>query len=267
MVFQMIASSVPPASREHLEWLFLSQLPTVDKVVGLLARRHALSPDDAEEFLAWARMRLIENDYGILARFRGEASLPTYLTVVLTTLFREYRAQEWGRWRPSAAAKRRGSIAVRIEQLVARDGASVSHAVEALRASGATSLSEAALRRIAAELPMRTPLRPVRTSAAGFDAPGSQRADDLLEQADAERAAVVAREVLDKALVALPLEERRMVRLHYVESMTVADIARELALPQKPLYRRLQRALAALRAFLERAGISREDVRTFAAER
>jgi DNA-directed RNA polymerase specialized sigma24 family protein len=41
----------------------------------------------------------------------------------------------------------------------------------------------------------------------------------------------------------------------------VADIARRLDVPQKPLYRRLERALRTLRTALERAGVPVERVR------
>jgi hypothetical protein len=41
----------------------------------------------------------------------------------------------------------------------------------------------------------------------------------------------------------------------------VADIARELSTPQKPLYRRIDRLLARMRDDLERAGVSAEDIR------
>jgi DNA-directed RNA polymerase specialized sigma24 family protein len=55
------------------------------------------------------------------------------------------------------------------------------------------------------------------------------------------------------------------VRLHYMEAMSVADIARGLALPQKPLYKRLDRVLQRLRRELERAGVTREYVQTLSA--
>ena len=69
-------------SRQDLEAQFLAHLPAAERILSALARRHALSRDAAEEFSAWAKLRLIENDYAILAKFRGESSLATYLTVL-----------------------------------------------------------------------------------------------------------------------------------------------------------------------------------------
>ena len=79
------------------------------------------------------RLRFIENDYAAIRKFRGESSLGTYLTVVVAMLVRDYRVQRWGRWRPSAAARRLGDVAVRLETLVRRNGQAVHEAAETLR--------------------------------------------------------------------------------------------------------------------------------------
>lgn len=251
-------------TREVLEQLFLANLPAVEKILGALARRHALSRDAAEEFAAWANLRLIENDYAVLAKFRGESSLPTYLTVVLAMLFREYRVQEWGRWRPSAAAKRGGPLAISLETLVNRDGISLAEAGERLRTSGVTTMSDKELATLVAEFPVRTPLRPAQAIEPPADAVGADRADDIVVLEESSSAAAAAQTALDRALAELPGEDRLIVRLHYMESMSVADIARGLSLPQKPLYRRLERLLGLLRTGLERAGVSRDHVRELA---
>jgi RNA polymerase sigma factor for flagellar operon FliA len=61
----------------------------------------------------------------------------------------------------------------------------------------------------------------------------------------------------------MPAEDSMIIRLHYEEGMSVAEIARTLAIPQKPLYRRLERLLEHLREQLEAEGISRERVSDF----
>lgn len=250
--------------RQDLEAQFLAHLPAAEKILSALARRHALSPDAAEEFAAWAKLKLIENDYAVLAKFRGESSLPTYLTVVLSMLFREYRVQEWGRWRPCAAAKRGGPLAIRLDTLLNRDSMPLAHAGQLLRTSGATTLSDRELADIAAKFPMRAPLRPVQAEEQTADAAAPEHADDLIQGQEANAESAAAKRALAEALEELPTEEQLIVRLHYMESMTVADIARGLSLPQKPLYRRLERALSSLRRYLERAGVSHEHVRELA---
>jgi len=251
--------------RRELEAQFLANLPVAEKILSALARRHALSQDGAEEFSAWAKLRIIEHDYAILAKFRGESSLATYLTVVLAMLFREYRVQQWGRWRPSAAARRGGAMAVRLETLLQRDGMELAQVGEILRTSGATTLSDRELAEIAARFPRRAPMRPVEFREAPTEHASESRADETIVREEADADSKAAREALDQSLAALPTEDRLIVRLHYIEAMSVADIARGLALPQKPLYRRLERALSVLRSGLEGAGISREYVRNLVA--
>ena len=87
------------------------------------------------------------------------------------------------------------------------------------------------------------------------------RADEIVVAEEGEAEARAAQAALDRSLAALPSDDRLIVRLHFLEAMSVADIARALAVPQKPLYRRLQRSLQALRSGMERSGISREYVR------
>lgn len=253
-------------SRQQLESLFLAHLPVVDRIIGALAHRQALPPDVAEEFGAWAKLRLIENDYAILGKFRGDSSLATYLAVVLAMLLREYRVREWGRWRPSAAARRHGQLGVRLETIVCRDGLSLAEAGERLRTSGETQLSDTDLATIVSQFPRRPQMRPTSDTAALASVEASDRTDRVVDSEATAAESVAANQALVQALGELPEQDRLIVRLHYMESMSVADIARGLALQPKPLYRRLERSLAALRRRLERAGVSSEFVRELASE-
>ena len=51
-----------------------------------------------------------------------------------------------------------------------------------------------------------------------------------------------------------------MLRMRFWEDMSVADIARGLAVEQKPLYRRLERLLADLRKKLAGAGVTAQQL-------
>src|SRR5690242_4202099 len=146
--------------RQKLEALFLSQLGWIERVLAVTCRRHALARDEAEDFASWVTLRLIEDDYAVFRKFRGESSLTTYLAVVIAMLFRDYRTQRWGRWRPSAAAQRRGPLAIRLETLVYRDRLRLEQAAELLRTAGQTRLSDRDLAAVLSELPARRPMRP-----------------------------------------------------------------------------------------------------------
>lgn len=244
------------------EALLRENLRYLERVAASLCRRHGLVGDEADDFAGWARMRLVENDFAIVRRFRGESAFTTYLTVVTAMLFRDYRVALWGRWRPSAAARRMGDLAVRLETLVHREGFRLDQAGERLRSEGATELPDRALAELLARLPPRAPLRP---TLAGEDALAAVAAPELADaplaaaETDAERRA--ASDAVLRAVEGLPPEERVIVRMRVWEELSVADIARALGLPQKPLYRRLERIFSRLRADVERAGVTKGDVR------
>ncbi|HEX6038260.1 RNA polymerase sigma factor [Longimicrobium sp.] len=247
--------------RTELEALLTNNLGWVDRVAAQVCRRHGLDPDESDEFAGWARMRLVEDDYAVLRKFRGESAITTYLTVVVTMLFRDYRVSRWGRWRPSAAAKRLGDVATRLETLIYRDGYRLDQAGEMLRAAGHTDLPDRELLRLLSQLPARGQPRPQQVGDAPLEAqPAQSTADEVVlahEAADERDAAETA---LRRALDALPPEDRVIVHMRVWEGLSVADISRALSLEQKPLYRRLERIFGQLRKQLESAGITREDV-------
>ncbi|HEU0051656.1 MAG TPA: sigma-70 family RNA polymerase sigma factor, partial [Longimicrobium sp.] len=213
-------------------------------------------------FASWAKMKLIENDYASLRKYRGESTFASYLIVVLSMLFRDYRVREWGRWRPSAVARRLGPDAVELERLVHRDGVPVSQAINIHRSRSGTSRSDRELMEVLHQLPARNPLRPRRVDdEALFDAASGARADDILMAAetDAERENLLSE--LRKALDTLPSDDAQIITMRFVAGLTIAEIARALELQQKPLYRRAERILKTLRDLLEAAGISAHTMR------
>lgn len=251
--------------RTELEALLVANLPVVDRVLAIVGPRQGLRGDDLADFSSWAIARLVADDYAVLARFRGESSLTTYLTVVLTMAAREYRVARWGRWRASAAARVRGPLAVRLETLVYRDGLRLAEAAQLLRTRGETTLVDRALAALLAELPVRAGARGTARDATA-DLSASVIADDgttddavLRQETDAERALLGRR--LAAAIARLAPDDRVLVRLRFWEGLGVADAARALGVPQKPLYRRLERAIGVMRADLLAGGVSVEQVR------
>jgi RNA polymerase sigma factor for flagellar operon FliA len=250
-----------PLDRAGAEALFIESLETIERILGKLCRRYGVSGDEQDEFCSWAKSRLIDNDYGVLRQFRGESSTSTYLVVVIATLFREYRVQRWGRWRPSAAARRSGTVVLQLEQLLLRDRLPFRQAAETLRTKGVTILTDRELWSLVSVLPSRAPLRPdyVRDEALG-EMVSDKGADVLVatEAAQVEHHSAVS--ALDEAIAREPPEDRLILRLRFWENMGVADIARTLRIEQKPLYRRLAALLVRLRRNLESVGVSRSMV-------
>ena len=248
--------------RQQLETLFLENLALIERIARLLSRRHALPEADAEEFTSWLKAKIVEDGYAIFKKFRGDSALSTYLTVVVAMLFRDFRVQLWGRWRPSAAATRVGHVGVRLETLVRRDHLSLQQAAELLRTSGETSLSDRELAALLNELPERGPLRPIVGAIdSAADVASEAGADHLVSEGEMASERGRAHSILREALAAASEEDQVILRMHFWDGLTVAQISRALHLDQKPLYRRLQRLLDALRQRLEQQGLSRENVR------
>jgi RNA polymerase sigma factor (sigma-70 family) len=191
----------------------------------------------------------------VIRRFRGESSLGTYLTVVVASQVRDFRAARWGRWRPSAEARRLGPPAPRLERLVMRQGLSLSEAAEVLRSSNETSMSDRELADLLRRVPARGPMRPVQVSADALEQQWAPGDDDL--EVEEERARVL--EGLRDALEGLEVEDRLLLRMHFWEGLTIQAAARALNRDPKPLYKRMDRLRVQLRTRLQAAGIERGD--------
>jgi RNA polymerase sigma factor for flagellar operon FliA len=231
----------------------------------VLARHHGLHPDEADDFHSWVKEKLIENDYAIIGKYPGDATLRTYLATVIANLFLDYRNHNWGKGPPSAEARRLGPLAVRLERLLGRDGHTIDEAIEILRAR-ADQPCDGEVRSLAAKLTLRpNSRRPVR--ALPGDVASSDRADDGVYADERQKALDQASVALQEALAQLPGEDQLIFRLLIWENMSVADIARALRLEQKPLYKRIDRAKRRLAHYLQREGVDAGFVRDLLAER
>jgi RNA polymerase sigma factor (sigma-70 family) len=243
--------------------LFVSSLPLIESLVRDMARRHALSTADVEEFGSWVCERLIEDDYATLRKFRGRSSLKTYLNSVLAYLFADYRNARWGRWRPSAAARRCGPIGIRLEELMHRDGFTLREAKQFLL-SQTSDTTERDLNRIAARLPRRVKTVEVPLDAATHEVLDDSRSE--AEHADTEQASALLNAALREVLEALDPEEQLMTRMRYWDGRSVADIARIFRLDAKPLYRRLDAIEVRIRQGLLSRGMDKARVMDILAE-
>ncbi len=243
------------------ERLFLDNLGLVDQVVRGIAHRHRLSADETDELRDAIRLKLVENDYGVLRQFQQRCSLRTYLTTVVHRSFLDGRNARWGKWRPSLEARRQGATAVLLERLLTRDGLSFDQAVELLRTNHQVGESSEELYRMSLGFPERTPRRFVGDEALGTVAGDSVADEGLMEQESVARASATA-QALATVLRALGPQDRLILKMRFQDNVQVSQIARLLKVDQKPLYRRIEQVLKVLRRALEEHGISREDVET-----
>ena len=248
--------------RLNPEALFLEHLGWIDKVAFFSCKSRGMSPEETEDFTAWVRMKLFENDYKILRDFHGGSELKPYLAAVVARQFAAYWRAQRGRWRPSAQAKRLGQLAMELERLVWHDGYTLREAAEKLRTAGRTTDSDAELARLLDKLPHRDPLRPVEVEPKWLEGISGPSQPD--EGVDADEAKARRKQMLDalaRAMGHLDEEDQLIFRMHFAEGYTLADVARALGLKQKPLYRRVERLRFRLRKLLESEGVRSDDVR------
>jgi RNA polymerase sigma factor (sigma-70 family) len=218
-------------------------LVLLDAVIRSVARARRLAGPDLQDFAQIVHLKLLERRYDVFSRFRGDSSLRTYLTVVITRILLDWRNARYGKWRSSAAAARLGPIAVGLERLIWRDGHTMGEAVEIMRQ--ATGLGREQLDDIAERLPRRITRREVPSDLepAALSEPFR---DPIAAREGLERAHQVRR-ALRRAYLTLPPDDRRLLALRYQRSMTVRQIGRDLDIDPKALYRRFERLTSKLR--------------------
>ena len=247
--------------------LYLVHRALIERAISHVCRRHRLSGPEGEDFASISRIALIENDHARIRAFSGRSSLQTYLIVVITRLFQDWRNAQWGKWRPSAEAQRLGPLAMKLETMTVRDKLSFEEAVETLRTNHGVTEDRTALEALYA----RFPIRPGR-SFTGEDTlellPATDsRADTPLQQAEAAEAATQAKRALTGVLANLAPQDRLIIKMRFDDEFGVAEIAKVLKLEAKPLYRRIERLLTDLRRALEQSGLSLEAVQDVIADR
>ena len=241
------------------EQLFLSELALIERVIAWVCARRCLRGADGEDFSSTVKLRLIENDYEILGRFEGRSSLKTYLTAVVNRLYLDYQTQRFGKWRPSAEARRLGPVALRLEALLYRDGLSFEEARGVLQTDFQVAESREALHELSLKVPRRISRR--AGSSTEQELPATEGGHSSVERAERQILAERTFLVLRKALGRLPARDRIVLRMHVEGGLSVADVARALGEEQKALYRRRDAAFKQLRVDLEAEGIGGGDAR------
>jgi RNA polymerase sigma factor for flagellar operon FliA len=236
----------------------------VAAAVASVTRTCRLSAGEAEDLQSDLWVRLLEHDGRVLRSFRGRARIGTYLVTIARNLVFDRRNKEWGRWRPSSAARRAGPEAVELERLMSRDGWTLDAAAESLKLAGTLSVATLAAT-LARTLPVRTRRHfvdvsvlesiPAHGSDPGGTSPGEQ-----------EQLASELQRVLAGALDTLSEYDRRLLSWRFVDGITVAAIAAMVKGEAKILYRRFYKILRQLRESLESAGMTAETVRQVLAD-
>lgn len=236
--------------------LYTQHRELLDTVIASVCRRNRLSAEDGEDFGSDFRLKLLEQDCAVLARFEGRSSLHTYLVVVTTRALQDWRNARWGKWRPSAEALRLGPVAQRLERLIVRDRQTLDEAHETLRVNFGLTMPRAELERIAARLPARQRRTFVGDEVLEEYETTDTQPDRPLHATRAAESAQLAVASLKAALSRLPPADQLILKLRFESNMSIVNISRTLQVEQKPLYRRIDRLLGQLRDLVEEQGLS-----------
>ena len=248
------------------EQTYLQHLRTIERIAAFVARRHHVNPDEMAEFTQEVRVRLLDDDYAIIRKFEGRSSFSTYLTTVIARLFQQWRVQQWGKWRPSAEAKRLGDKAITLERLLTRDGYTFDEAVKVLTTPAGAQYTKEELEGIYLRLPPRNP-RPVMVSDEILPEMVAVEpdAEERVERRDREKTARHAAMTIDDLITSMDDEDRLILQMRFWSALKVSDIAQRLHIDQKKLYKRLDKLFVMLRHGLEHAGLSKADIVTLLA--
>jgi len=238
--------------------LFLSNLDAIDRAIAYVCHRNHLSPQDGEEFGSEVKTKLIEGNYAVLRKFEGRSSFSTYVTTVIQRLYFQWRVQMWGKWRPSAEAKRLGEKAITLERMLTRDGFTYHEAMETLT-TGTRAFTREEVEALYLRLPERQP-RPVLVSAVAPELAPTVDPDTALFSGERRKRARSAAAAVDQAIAEMDPESQLILRMRFWHNRKVPDIAGALRIDAKRLYKKIDRMLQLLRAALEKAGVDREAI-------
>jgi len=237
---------------------YLRHLKTIEALCASVCARNGCFGDDADDFASMVKLKFVEHDYAIIRKHQGRSKLSTYLTVVVANLFKDFRISQWGKWRPSAQAKRLGEAAILLETLVFRDHCPREAAVKLVLERHKDMTAEG-LNKISAQL-NRAPSRRYVGESDLADVPSRDGTDDLISKEENAGLVRATRLKLEEALGNLPSEDRLIVKMKFLDGLTVSEIARHLKLEQRPLYRRIDSALAQMKTYLEDGGVRYSDL-------
>jgi RNA polymerase sigma factor (sigma-70 family) len=231
----------------------LENLPLVMRIVKTVCRGRGMDAAQTEEFAGFVHLRLVENDYAIVQAFKERSSFGTFLTTVIGRLLNDYRNHEWGKWHPSAEAKRLGEVAVELERLIVRDQRTPAEALAILQPRF-PALTKTSIEDLTTRFPQR-----YRRRFVGLE--NRRESEEIAENDEVEDRETASRvsSAVCRYIEGLPSEDQLLLQLRFESDMPVPQIARSLKEDAQLLYRRLRKHFADLKETLERAGVSASD--------
>ena len=143
-----------------------------------------------------------------------------------------------------------------------RDGLSFDEACNWLEQNARVDPDRKKLREIVQKLPRRAPRR-IEGEEGLAEVPASAETNGHLLETERQAQLAAVRQAMARTIAGLDNEDQLIIRLRFYEGFSIADVARGLGLPQKPLYARIERLLKSLSAALANEGLSAESLEFF----
>lgn len=224
---------------------------------------------DKDELFVQVLDHLQEDDYRRLREFKGNSSITTYLTAIISRLVVDMVRSRTGRNRAKERAERFGELGRRAYELVIQAGHSVPESVEILRVNYGITADAGQLQAMLDEMQGRSTRHQTDTEheTAWSDSgelvsiqrstPEQKVADQQLERK--------RKELLKQVLDGMAAEDKLLIRLRFpldeaTDQLDAATVAKMLGLNQQEVERRTRRILTACRELLLKQGISLHEL-------
>src|SRR5690349_6626283 len=211
-------------SAAEAEALFLSELDLIEAVIAFVCARHRLPAADAEDFASDVKLKLVQNEYAIVRKFEGRSTFRTFITIVIQRIFLDRRISAWGKWRPSAEAKRTGPLGVLLDQVLNRDRYTLNEACELLATKYGASVPRADFEQLAARVAVRPRRRFDSDEALEEIAATESDPGDLVVEHRREALAERVSAILRRVMSTLDPESQLILVLRFEDGRSVADI-------------------------------------------
>jgi RNA polymerase sigma factor (sigma-70 family) len=149
---------------------------------------------------------------------------------------------------------------VQLEQLIARDGFTFDEAVNTLQINHGVPVSREELLAIFVRLPSRRVRRLAGEEELALVAARGGASDPAFDLPEEHALAVRIETVLTEAIAGLTTRDRLLIKLRYLDGLSVASIARLLDVEARPLYNHVEDIKRRLRAQLWNAGVDESQV-------
>ena len=220
---------------------------------------------DKDELFVHVLDHLQEDDYRRLREFKGNSSITTYLTAIISRLVVDIVRSRTGRNRAKERAERFGELGLRTYELVIQRGHSIAEVVDILQTNHGIAATEAQLQSMLDEMQGRKPRHQsdAESETAWSDSGelvSIQRStpEQKVSEKEQERR---RREILKQVLDSMSGEEKLIIRLRFPldeekDPLEPVAIAKMLGITPQEVERRTRRILTSCRELLLKQGIS-----------